>query len=291
MMMQANYLTEKAMNHFVDAALAEDLGDGDHSSLSAIPEHLNREAQLLVKADGIIAGLDLAIRIFQRFDNGLQVKLLKQDGDRMSEGDVAFTVSGKARSILSTERLVLNCLQRMSGIATYTKKLCDMIKHTSVRLLDTRKTTPNFRMCEKWAVKIGGGENHRFGLFDMVMLKDNHIDYAGGVKEAVESAKRYLAERQKDLKIEVETRNLQEVKEAAEVSGVSLIMLDNMLPSMVRDALAIVKGRCLTEASGGINEKNIKDMAETGVDYISVGALTHAYKSIDMSLKAINRKN
>lgn len=285
--MKIKYLTKQAILKFIDSALKEDIGDGDHSTLAAIPENLQQEAKLLIKSDGVIAGLQLAEWIFKRFDPEIDVTLLKQDGDQVSEGEVGLIVKGKARSILSTERLVLNCMQRMSGIATYTQDLADMIKHTHAKLLDTRKTGPNFRICEKWAVSIGGGENHRFGLYDMVMLKDNHVDYAGGVKEAVKRTKKYLAEQGKDLKIEVETRNLDEVKDALEAGGIEVIMLDNMLPSAMREAIQLIGGKCKTEASGGITEKNIKEMAETGVDYISVGALTHSYSSLDISLKAV----
>lgn len=285
--MKIKYLTKKTIYKFIDAALKEDIGDGDHSTLASMPEDLQQEAQLLIKADGIIAGLQLAAWIFKRFDQDLDVALLMEDGSPVTEGDIGLTVKGKARSILSTERLVLNCIQRMSGIATYTRELTSMIKHTQAQLLDTRKTSPNFRICEKWAVHIGGGQNHRFGLYDMVMLKDNHIDYAGGVKSAVGRVKKYLTDNQKALKIEVETRNLEEVKDALEVGGVDVIMLDNMLPSVMREAIQLIGGACQTEASGGITEKNIKEMAETGVDYISVGALTHSYKSLDISLKAV----
>lgn len=285
--MKIKYLTKKAILKFIDSALKEDIGDGDHSTLASIPEDLEQEARLLIKDDGVIAGLQLADWIFKRFDPELEVTLLKSDGDVVTEGEIGLTVKGKARSILSTERLVLNCMQRMSGIATYARELSDMIKHTHAKLLDTRKTAPNFRICEKWAVNIGGGENHRFGLYDMIMLKDNHIDYAGGVKQAVQRTKKYLAEQNKDLKIEVETRNLDEVRDALEVGDIEVIMLDNMLPSAMREAIQLIGGKCKTEASGGITEKNIKEMAETGVDYISIGALTHSYKSLDISLKAV----
>nr|WP_252737302.1 carboxylating nicotinate-nucleotide diphosphorylase [Reichenbachiella agariperforans] len=283
-------MTKSAIDQFIDSSLKEDIGDGDHSTLSAIPAELEQEAQLLIKGDGVIAGLALAEQIFHRFDDKLDVQLLKQDGDQVVEGDVGLIVRGSARSILSTERLVLNCMQRMSGIATYTRKLTDMIKHTDTKLLDTRKTAPNFRLCEKWAVKIGGAENHRFGLYDMVMLKDNHNDYAGGITKAVTATKSYLRANNKDLRIEVETRNINEVREALEVGGVDVIMLDNMLPSMMVEAVEIIAGQCQTEASGGITEKNIKEIAETGVDYISVGALTHSYDSLDISLKAVKKK-
>lgn len=287
--MKIKYLTKSAINHFIDSALKEDIGDGDHSTLAAIPEHLEQEARLLIKDDGVIAGLQLAEWIFHRLDPELEVKLLKEDGEWVNEGEVGLTVKGKARSILSTERLVLNCMQRMSGIATYTRRLADMIKHTETKLLDTRKTSPNFRICEKWAVHIGGAVNHRFGLYDMIMLKDNHNDYAGGIAQAVTATKKYLAEKGLDLRIEVETRNLSEVREALEVGGVDVIMLDNMLPSMMKEAIALIGGQCQTEASGGVTEKNIKEMAETGVDFISVGALTHSYRSMDISLKAVKQ--
>lgn len=283
------YLTKPAILKFIDAALKEDIGDGDHSSLGSIPEDLIHEAKLLIKDDGIIAGLSLAKWIFARLDKTLEVDLLLKDGDQVRSGDVGLIVKGKARSILSAERLVLNCLQRMSGIATYTNKMTTLLDGTSVKILDTRKTTPNFRLMEKWAVKIGGAENHRFGLYDMVMLKDNHVDYAGGIKKAITSTQEYLKRNNKDLKIEIETRNIEEVKEVLEVGGVDIIMLDNMLPSVMKEALQLIGKKYKTEASGGITEKNIRDMADTGVDFISVGALTHSYKSLDISLKAVKK--
>ncbi|WP_109832801.1 carboxylating nicotinate-nucleotide diphosphorylase [Reichenbachiella versicolor] len=285
--MKTEYLTEETIAAFIDNALREDVGDGDHSTLSSIPQGAQRKANMLVKSDGIIAGIELAKWIFHRLDSGLKLEIFNEDGDTVTIGDIVMTVSGNARSILTAERLVLNCMQRMSGIATYTHTISKLISHTKTRLLDTRKTTPNFRICEKWAVQIGGGQNHRFGLFDMIMLKDNHIDYAGGVKKAIESTKKYLEETGKNLKIEVETRNLDEVKLALEAGGVEVIMLDNMLPSVMKKAVEIIGGKCKTEASGGITEKNIVDIAETGVNYISVGALTHSYQSMDISLKAV----
>ncbi len=286
--MKTKYLTKKALLQFIDRALKEDIGDGDHSSLASIPADMEQTAQLLAKDEGILAGVELARWIFARFDKSLKVDVFLRDGDKIKSGDVVLTVSGKARSILSTERLVLNCMQRMSGIATYTRKMTELIRGTGVQLLDTRKTTPNFRICEKWAVKIGGAENHRFGLYDMVMLKDNHIDYAGGITQAIAATKKYLKDNQKeDLKIEVETRSLDEVREVVKEGGVEVIMLDNMLPSMMKEALTIIGKNYKTEASGGITEKNIKDIAETGVDYISVGALTHSCASLDLSLKAV----
>lgn len=285
--MKINYLSKTTVNAFIDHALKEDIGDGDHSSLGSIPDSLLHEAELIIKDDGIIAGIELAGWIFNRLDDTLELDVYVKDGDEVKAGDIGFKVKGKARSILSAERLVLNCLQRMSGIATYTHKMTRLLKGTSVKLLDTRKTTPNFRICEKWAVQIGGGKNHRFGLYDMVMLKDNHVDYAGGVKAAIDSMREYLQRTEKDLRIEIETRNLEEVKEVMDVGGVDVIMLDNMLPSVMKEAINIIGGKYETEASGGITEKNIREIAETGVDYISVGALTHSYTSVDISLKAV----
>ncbi len=285
--MKFDYLTKQAINKFIDSALKEDIGDGDHTTLSSIPEDLEQEAVITAKSEGVLAGVELATWIFARLDSTLAVEPLKKDGDAVDEGEKVMTIKGKARSILSAERLVLNCMQRMSGIATGASKMSHLIRHTNAKLLDTRKTTPNFRICEKWAIKIGGGENHRFGLFDMILLKDNHIDYAGGIKSAIASTKKYLKTTGKDLKIEVETRNLAEVKEALEAGGADVIMLDNMLPSAMVEAVQLINGQCKTEASGGVTEKNIKDIAETGVDYISVGALTHSYQSMDLSLTAV----
>ncbi|MBC5775696.1 carboxylating nicotinate-nucleotide diphosphorylase [Pontibacter sp. KCTC 32443] len=284
--MRPIYLTEKSISDFIAMALAEDIGDGDHSSLASIPADAQNQARLLVKGDGILAGVELAGYIFNAVDPSLQVEVLLQDGAAVTYGDVALTVKGKAQSILTAERLVLNCMQRMSGIATYTHHLTDLIKGTNAKLLDTRKTTPNFRIMEKWAVLIGGGHNHRFGLFDMIILKDNHVDYAGGIKEAILATQRYLQEKGKDLRIEVETRNLDEVRQALETGSIHRIMLDNMTPEMMREAVAMIGGKYETEASGGITETTIRSVAECGVDYISVGALTHSIKSMDLSLKA-----
>ncbi len=283
--MSLGYLSDKAIRSFIKSALNEDIGDGDHSSLASIPESKTSKAQLLVKDDGIIAGVKMAEHIFNQFDQDLELKVLMKDGDQMKVGDIAFEVRGSARSILSTERLVLNCMQRMSGIATYTNFLCSLIKHSGAKLLDTRKTTPNFRIAEKWAVAIGGGKNHRFGLYDMIMLKDNHIDYAGSITKAVKTTKGYLQKLNKQLPIEVETRNLEEVQEAVNAE-VDVIMLDNMMPSTMREAMQIINGKSKVEASGGITEMNIAEVAECGVDFISIGALTHSVKSKDMSLKA-----
>jgi nicotinate-nucleotide pyrophosphorylase (carboxylating) len=282
-----NYLTEEAIAQFIDTALKEDVGDGDHSSLSSIPSNAVGKAQLLIKDDGIIAGIELAEIIFRRVDPSLKMETFLKDGAKVKKGDVAFIVTGKSQSILTGERLVLNCMQRMSGIATYTNKLNELIKGTAAKLLDTRKTTPNFRIMEKWAVKIGGGVNHRFGLFDMIILKDNHVDYAGGIRKAIEGAKAYLKNNTKNLKIEIETRNLNEVREALETGGIDRIMLDNMSPELMKEAIQLIAGKYDTEASGGITEETITAVAKTGVTYISVGALTHSVKSLDLSLKAI----
>lgn len=281
------YLTEQALTDFISSALHEDIGDGDHSSLGSIPESAQSKARLLVKDDGILAGVEMAIRIFQFFDGSLQVEQLKKDGDAVTKGDVAFIVSGKARSILSTERLVLNCMQRMSGIATYTHRLAALIEGTGARLMDTRKTTPNFRLMEKWAVAIGGGMNHRYALYDMVMLKDNHVDMAGGIEAAIQRTKAYLNSIGKPLKIEVETRNLAEVQEVLRVGGIDVVMLDNMSIDDMKEAVRLIGKKYKTEASGGITEATLRAVALTGVDYISVGALTHSVKSLDLSLKAI----
>ena len=286
-MTELPYLTDEALRLFINAALQEDIGEGDHSTLGAVPASKQCTARLLVKDDGILAGVSLAERIFKQYDSSLKVEIKLADGARIHKGDVAFTVVGPARSVLTTERLVLNCMQRMSGIATYTHRLSQLIEGTHARLMDTRKTTPNFRLIEKWAVAIGGGLNHRFALYDMVMLKDNHIDLAGGIRVAVANTRTYLQERQKKLRIEVETRNLAEVEEAMAVGGMDVIMLDNMSLTDMKKAVALINGRYKTEASGGINETTLRAVAECGVDYISVGALTHGAKSLDLSLKVI----
>lgn len=271
---------------FIRAALAEDVGDGDHSALAAVPADAHNRARLLVKSPGVLAGAALAPRIFAAVDAGLHVRDALPDGTRVRPGDVAFVVEGPARSILTAERLVLNCMQRMSGIATYTAHLTGLLAGTRARLLDTRKTTPNFRLCEKWAVLIGGGVNHRFGLFDMVMLKDNHVDYAGGVAPALAATQAYLASTGRQLPIVIETRNLAEVQQAVEAGGFQRLMLDNMAPALMREAVALVAGRFETEASGSITEQTLAEVGATGVDYISVGALTHSAGILDLSLKA-----
>jgi nicotinate-nucleotide pyrophosphorylase (carboxylating) len=280
------YISEISLNSFISLALSEDVGDGDHSSLASIPVDAQNKAKLLVKDEGIIAGVNLAEKIFYKVDPTVQFHLNIKDGKPVRFGDVVFTVEGNARAILKAERLVLNCMQRMSAIATRANHMSQMISHTKAKLLDTRKTTPNFRMLEKWAVVIGGGYNHRFGLYDMIILKDNHVDYAGGIKQALLNTKEYLMKTGKSLNIEIETRNIDEVKQALEVGGMRRIMLDNMNNETLREAVVLIDGRYETEASGGVNENTIVGIAETGVDFISVGALTHAVKSLDLSLKA-----
>lgn len=280
------YLSIEKIQGFIREALLEDIGPGDHSTLGSIPKNQYGQAKLIIKEAGIIAGLELAEMIFRQFDPNLQVEILLKDGHPVNPGDIGLRVKGSAASILTTERLVLNCLQRMSGIATKTHQLSQMISHTKARLMDTRKTTPNFRMIEKWAVVLGGGLNHRFALYDMVMLKDNHIDFAGGITKAIHNVKHYLQQEGLDLKIEVETRSLPEVEEVLAVGGIDYIMLDNMNYDTMRKAVSMVNGRYPLEASGGITEENLKDVAECGVDYISVGALTHHVRSMDISLKA-----
>ncbi len=271
----------------IDNALREDIGDGDHSSLSCVPKDAQGQAKLLVKEAGIIAGIELAQRIFKRYDPTLEVDVFLKDGDRVQPGDIAFVVSGASISILSTERLVLNFMQRMSGVATQTRNIVDLIEGTNAKLLDTRKTTPGIRYMEKWAVRIGGGVNHRFALYDMIMLKDNHIDYAGGVKPAIDKANAYLKETGKDLKIEIEVRNEAELEEVLAIGKVDRIMLDNFTPERLKNVLPKIPASIETEASGGITFETIRGFAETGVNYISVGALTHSVKSLDMSLKAM----
>ncbi|KAA0126531.1 carboxylating nicotinate-nucleotide diphosphorylase [Chryseobacterium sp. SN22] len=280
------YVTDKVLKQFIKNALEEDIQDGDHSTLSTIPKDLEQSARLLVKQDCILAGVELAEIIFKTFDKNLKVETFVKDGDAVKVGDTAFIVTGSARSILSTERLVLNCMQRMSGIATLTHDWDSRLVGTKTKLLDTRKTTPNFRVCEKWAVAIGGGTNHRYGLYDMIMLKDNHIDYNGSITNAVKMAKEYIKKNKKKLKIEVETRNLEEVQEAIDAK-VDRIMLDNMDVKTMKKAVKLINGTCETEASGGITRDQLKEIASTGVTYISAGALTHSAGNMDLSLKAV----
>ena len=282
-----SYLNKEKLHEFIRIAIREDHGDGDHTSLGSIKEDKQVQAHLLFKEEGIVAGIEMAQIIFDLLSKEILFESFKKDGDKIHPGEVVFKVSGNARQLLGAERLVLNCMQRMSGIATYTRYLKSLIKNSCSQLLDTRKTTPNFRIAEKWAVEIGGGVNHRFGLYDMVMLKDNHIDFAGGVAEALKSTKSYLKKNKKKLKIEIEVRSLEELKEVIKEGGVNRILFDNMMPSQIRQGIAMIDGKYETEASGGITEMSISEIADTGVDYISVGALTHSYKSLDMSLKAI----
>ena len=271
----------------LDLAFAEDIGDGDHTTLCCIPESQKGKAQLLIKEEGVLAGVEIAKRVFAKFDPELQVEVLIEDGAHVKPGDIAFYVSGKERSLLQTERIVLNLMQRMSGIATQTNKYAQEIADLHTKVIDTRKTTPGLRILEKMAVKIGGGGNHRIGLFDMILLKDNHIDFAGGIENAVSNAKRYLKEKGKNLKIEVEVRNLDELDQVLKIGGVDRIMLDNFDTDTTRKAVKIINGRCETESSSGITFKTLRSYAECGVDFISVGALTHSVKGLDMSLKAV----
>lgn len=278
---------ENLINSLLELAFAEDIGDGDHTTLCSIPASEVGSSKLLIKEEGILAGVNVAKDVFHKFDPELKVEVFIEDGAHVKPGDVAFVVTGKVQSLLQTERLVLNLMQRMSGIATITNKYVKLLEGTKTKVLDTRKTTPGLRMLEKQAVKIGGGENHRIGLFDMILLKDNHVDFAGGIKNAITRAKQYLKEKNKDLKIEIEVRNFDELNEALNVGGVDRIMLDNFTVEDTRKAVEIVNGRVELESSGGITFETIRDYAVTGVDYVSVGALTHSVKSLDMSLKAV----
>lgn len=275
------------LEEFIEQCLREDLGDGDHSALACIPDDAMGRAQLLVKDNGIIAGVELAELIFKKVDQRFEMTILMADGSPVKKGDVAFVVFGPSQKLLSAERLVLNFMQRLSAISTQTAKYVDRIKGTTAKVLDTRKTTPGLRYLEKWAVKLGGGENHRIGLFDMIMLKDNHIDFAGGIPKAISKTHKYLTEFGKDLKIEVETRDLNEVRQVLEIGGIHRIMLDNFTLQQTREAVNLIDGRYETESSGGITLETIQGYAECGVDFISVGALTHSVKGLDMSLKAI----
>ncbi|WP_291965261.1 carboxylating nicotinate-nucleotide diphosphorylase [Maribacter sp.] len=268
-------------------AIREDVGDGDHSSLACIPDNATGKAKLLVKDEGIIAGVDFAELVFYFVDPTLKIEVLIKDGTPVSHGDIVFYVEGSSQSILKAERLVLNAMQRMSAIATKTHMFVNLLKGTGTKILDTRKTTPGIRALEKWAVKIGGGENHRFALYDMIMLKDNHIDFAGGITKAINKTKKYLKETGRDLKIIVEARNLDEIKEILESEGVYRILIDNFNYDDTRTAVKLIGDTCLTESSGGINEKTIREYAECGVDYISSGALTHSVYNLDLSLKAV----
>lgn len=277
---------KQQIERLVDLAIEEDIGDGDHSALASIPADAIGKAKLLVKDDGILAGVELALVIFNKIDSQLKVEVLLHDGAEVKFGDIAFYVNGSERSILQAERLVLNFMQRMSGIATTTNRLVKLIEGTNCKLLDTRKTTPGLRIIEKWAVKIGGGHNHRFGLYDMIMLKDNHVDYCGGIERAIDSANKYNAETGRSLAIEIETRNLNDVARVIAHGGVQRIMLDNFSVTDAHKAVELINQKFEVEASGGITEATLRSYAETGVDFISVGALTHSVKSLDLSLKA-----
>ena len=276
-----------SLTDIIRNALAEDLGDGDHSALSCIPEDARSKAKLLVKESGIIAGLEVAQMVAHEVDPTLAFNLLKKDGEWVNSGDIAFFIEGNSRSLLSAERIILNLMQRMSGIATQTHRITQLISHTNCRVLDTRKTVPGLRAFDKWAVKIGGGVNHRFGLFDMIMIKDNHADYAGGLANAIQNCKNYLQQTGKDLLIEVETRNLEEIEVALQAGGIHRIMFDNFDFETMKKAVQRVNGLCETEASGGITEENVVQYAETGVDFVSMGCLTHTVRNLDLSLKAV----
>lgn len=275
----------KLIDDLIKLAFAEDIGDGDHTTLSSIPADAMGKSKLLIKEEGILAGVEMAKNVFAAFDPTLEMEVFIEDGTPVKPGDVAFIVSGKVQSLLQTERLMLNIMQRMSGIATVTNRYVKALEGTKTRVLDTRKTTPGLRMIEKAAVKIGGGVNHRIGLFDMILLKDNHVDFAGGIDKAVSRAKEYCREKGKDLKIELEVRNFDELNQALE-AGVDRVMLDNFTPADTRKAVELINGRVETESSGGITFATLRDYAECGVDFISVGALTHSVKGLDMSFKA-----
>ena len=277
---------DKLIDDLIKLAFAEDIGDGDHTTLCCIPATEMGKSQLIIKEDGVLAGVEMARRVFKAFDPELKMTVFIEDGAEVKKGDIAFVVEGKVQSLLQTERLMLNIMQRMSGIATTTRKYVKQLEGTKTHVLDTRKTTPGMRMIEKEAVRIGGGMNHRIGLFDMILLKDNHVDFAGGISKAINRAHEYLKEKGKNLKIEIEVRNFDELEEALQTGGVDRIMLDNFTPENTREAVRRVAGRVELESSGGITFDTRRDYAECGVDYISVGALTHSDKSLDMSFKA-----
>ncbi|WP_288767841.1 carboxylating nicotinate-nucleotide diphosphorylase [uncultured Prevotella sp.] len=280
------YTVEELEDKLIDLAFAEDIGDGDHTTLCCIPEDAMGKSHLLIKEDGILAGVEVAKKVFDRFDNTMKVEVLIGDGAEVKKSDIAMVVTGKVRSLLQTERLMLNIMQRMSGIATMTHKYVEKLKGTKTHVLDTRKTTPGMRMLEKQAVKIGGGMNHRIGLFDMILLKDNHVDFAGGITNAIDRCHAYLKEKNLDLKIELEVRNFDELNQVLTHGGVNRIMLDNFSVADTKKAVELIGGRYETESSGGITFDTIRDYAECGVDFISVGALTHSVKGLDMSFKA-----
>jgi nicotinate-nucleotide pyrophosphorylase (carboxylating) len=284
--------TEKELlQKFIVNALKEDVGDGDHTSLATIPQGMQGSAKLLIKEDGIVAGVSVAVEIFEQVDPALRVDVFIKDGAAVKYGDIVLHVTGSSYSILVAERLVLNTMQRMSGIASTTRRIVESLKDTQTKVLDTRKTTPNMRFLEKLAVKIGGGVNHRFGLYDMILIKDNHVDYAGGIKQALSAATKYRVERNKHIPIEIEVRNIAELEQVMEHGGVDRILLDNFNFETLRQAVELINGKFITEASGGITEDNVHQYALCGVDYVSMGALTHSVKSLDMSLKALNNLN
>ncbi|MDR0750757.1 MAG: carboxylating nicotinate-nucleotide diphosphorylase [Tannerellaceae bacterium] len=278
---------DQLISELIELAFAEDIGDGDHTTLCCIPSTARGKSRLIIKEDGVIAGVEMAKRIFYHFDPDLKVDVFIQDGSEVKKGDIVFTVEGKVQSLLQTERLALNVMQRMSGIATVTRKYVKALEGTHTKVLDTRKTTPGMRLMEKEAVKAGGGVNHRIGLFDMILLKDNHVDFAGGIEQAITRARHYLKEKGKNLRIEIEVRNFDELAQALDTGGIDRIMLDNFSVEDTREAVRRINGRYETESSGGITFDTLRAYAETGVDYISVGALTHSVKSLDMSLKAV----
>lgn len=279
-------MDKKLVDLFIKNAIAEDVGDGDHTSLSTIPKNTQGKAKLIVKEYGVLAGVELALEIFNQIDDTLKVEVFIEDGSAVHYGEIVLTVEGNTHSILLAERLVLNCMQRMSGIATKTNSIVQLLKPYQTKVLDTRKTTPGMRYLEKWAVKIGGGVNHRIGLYDMILIKDNHVDYAGGIANAIKAANEYLKQHNKKLAIEIEVRNLEELNEVLAEGNVDRIMLDNFDLPLLQEAVKLVDGKFVTEASGGITEENVAQYAACGVDYISMGALTHSVKSLDLSLKA-----
>lgn len=283
-------MPNKNLDHFIEHALQEDIGDGDHTSRACIPDGATGKAQLLVKEEGILAGMEVAARIFSMLDTGIRMEVYKHDGDKVKPRDIAFVVEGRILALLKAERLVLNIMQRMSGIATTTHRYVSRLEGLKTRLLDTRKTTPGMRLLEKEAVRAGGGENHRFGLFDMILIKDNHIDFSGGIGQAIQRVKEYMKRTGKQLDIEIEARNLEDVRTILGIGGINRIMLDNFSIPDTAEAVRMIGGRFETESSGGITYENIRNYAECGVDYISVGALTHQIKSLDLSLKALNYK-
>lgn len=280
------YTEKELVDKLIDLSFAEDIGDGDHTTLCCIPEEARGKSRMIIKEEGILAGVKIAEEVFNRFDSTLKVEILIKDGTKVKPGDVAMVVEGSVRSLLQTERLMLNIVQRMSGIATITHKYMELLKGTKAKVLDTRKTTPGMRILEKMAVKIGGGENHRIGLFDMILLKDNHVDFAGGISNAIDRCHEYLEAKNKDLKIEIEVRSIDELNQVLEHGGVNRIMLDNFSVEDTRMAVDLIGGKYEIESSGGITLDTIRSYAECGVDYISVGALTHSVKSLDISFKA-----